>query len=649
MLELLFCCSFLFFQIGKKKKKKKKLNKTRTCSHFYCTFIFFLLFFLHFFSYFFHIFYFIFIFIFFCHSATFEKHAKESKQVNVASFLMMCKDFGLFTARKDSNMNGRAGGGWTEPTIVDWISMNSEQDDDGGQVVFSDLNLDDHGNPIPPPVDPPVLSTRGYLPVTKEEIKKLFQRVSGAKNQYKSVKKVGFLWVLHEIIKLAWPRIHADQINFERELNSVTAIKAFRRTATKYVRNRYEREYRPQYNVLNSNGAIAYQLYYNRQEREFADDEFGRNYVIIAVVTKQWIPVSREEDQDGMYDFGEGYEPMELNIGMVMQLKEGMYNDGEFGGQLDDGFADDAYFSPLRRTISDDGETPLSGNEVENVDVSGVKCFYGSDSTTGGDMTGIFPSDCVRLTRVDYTFRTNFQRDDAAIRLQALARGVTFRRLRALRWKASQTIQKYTRGALQRVWWYRAILVRTSRAEYNVTTLLDSVTPEDRLATLLHRMGVESFQSAVVTTGTKSERGFRFAQGNASLPGANKDHRTTEAVPKWMMGGRDEKSRNPTPVVLPRRQVSNARAKKRWMGHNQMNPRSYQQPRPDDQGMLDEVVDEFADGLHMLYHAYSSTTGLRRTVHDARKIGTFEAIDRSKRTLGKKCSPTLDDIISRFD
>ena len=80
-----------------------------------------------------------------------------------------------------------------------------------------------------------------------------------------------------------------------------------------------------------------------------------------------------------------------------------------------------------------------------------------------------------------------------------------------------------------------------------------------------------------------------------------------------------------------------------------MNPRSYQQPRPDDQGMLDEVVDEFADGLHMLYHAYSSTTGLRRTVHDARKIGTFEAIDRSKRTLGKKYSPTLDDIISRFD
>jgi len=54
-----------------------------------------------------------------------------------------------------------------------------------------DLNIDDYGNVIPPTIDPPILSTRGYLPVTKEEIKKLFQKISGPKNQYKYVKKVG--------------------------------------------------------------------------------------------------------------------------------------------------------------------------------------------------------------------------------------------------------------------------------------------------------------------------------------------------------------------------------------------------------------------------------------------------------------------------
>ena len=55
--------------------------------------------------------------------ASFETHSKLTKQINIASFMMMCTDFGLCTTRKDSNMNGRSGGGWIEPTIIDWISM----------------------------------------------------------------------------------------------------------------------------------------------------------------------------------------------------------------------------------------------------------------------------------------------------------------------------------------------------------------------------------------------------------------------------------------------------------------------------------------------------------------------------------------------
>ena len=51
---------------------------------------------------------------------------------------------------------------------------------------------------------------------------------------------------------------------------------------------------------------------------------------IIAVVSKQWIPLPEENDQDGMYEFGVGYEPMELRVGMVLRLKEGIYNDNNF-------------------------------------------------------------------------------------------------------------------------------------------------------------------------------------------------------------------------------------------------------------------------------------------------------------------------------
>jgi hypothetical protein len=521
--------------------------------------------------------------------------------------MMMCNDFGLFTTRKDSYMNGRAGGGWIEPTIVDWISMSSND-----ELNKEDFELDELGNPVPPPVDPPVLSTRGYLPITKEEIKKIFQKVSGTRNQFKYVKKVGFLWVLYEMIKLGWSRIHADQINFERELNSSTALETFRRVATKYVRDEYERKWSPQYNILKSNGAIAYQLWSNRSQREFAEDEFNHNYHIIAVVTKQWIPISEEEDEDGMYEFGEGYEPMELRTGMVLRLKEGMYNDNEYGLLNDetDGFSDDAYFSPLRRTMGEDGETIVPGNAVENVDALGVKVYYGKDATTTNGLTGIFPANCIRLTRVDYTFTNpDFGRDEAAIRIQSLGRGVVFRMLRTKYWKASTTIQKYVRGVLQRLWWKRAILVRSSRAEYNVATLLDAVTTEDKISTLLHRMGLESFTNAIKTTGIKSERGFRFAQGNARLVAATKGHRTTSSVPKWMESKSGTLSRNPKPMDNPRRQVSNARAKKRIDDHNQLNLRSYQLPRSNDNGMLDQIISEFEMGLHMVYHAYSSQIG----------------------------------------
>ena len=586
-------------------------------------------------------------------NASFDAHSKMSKQVNIASFMMMCTDFGLGTQRKDSNMNGRAGGGWSEPTIIDWIAMSNERLSTAAGLTTNQLDRDELGNALPPSVDPPVLSTRGYLPVTKAEIKKIFQKVSGGKNQFKYVRKVGFLWVLQEIIKLAWPRLHADQINFEREMHSITALTAFRRVATKYVCGEYEKKFQPQYRILKAEGSIAYQLWSNRQQRAFAEDEFGSTYKILGVVVADWTPLTAEEDQDGgMYDFGDGYEPMALRKGMVMQICEGMYNDSDYDNpegeqsvsamnQLKSNtkntlgeFPEDAYFSPLRRTMDPMTGTVSIGNEKENVDVEGVPVFYGKETTVGGT-TGIFPSNCIRLIRVDYTFRNNeVDKTQATVRIQSLGRGYVFRILRARAWDACTTIQKYVRGVLQRLWWARAIQVRTSRAEYNVATLLDAVSTEDRVSCLLHRMGLESFSSAVTTTATKSERGFLFAQGNATLPSSSKSHRTTVSIPKWM---KDKNSvvgsRNQQPATLPRRQVSDARYQKKLDDHNVLNLRSYQEPRPDDQGMLKEVIEEFQDALHMLYHSYSSQTGLVRSVHDKRIDGTFEAVDKNKRTM----------------
>lgn len=278
-----------------------------------------------------------------------------------------------------------------------------------------------------------MLSTRGYLPITKKEIKKIFQKVSGGRNQFKYVKKVQFLWVLHEIMKLVWPRLHADQINFEREMHSHTALTAFRRCACKYVRGDYEGVFRPQYKILDPNGSIAYQLWSNRQQRAFAEDEFGANYNILAIVVEDWVPLTQEEDEDGMYDFGTGYEPMPLRQGMVLHVKEGMYNDNSFNNDDENDFLDDdAYFSPMRRTMDVLTGCVSSENEVANIDVEGVKVFYGQETTAGG-VTGIFPTNCVRLTRVDYMYRTNLEKTKAVTRLQGLFRGFLFR-LRRVRW-----------------------------------------------------------------------------------------------------------------------------------------------------------------------------------------------------------------------
>ena len=93
--------------------------------------------------------------------------------------------------------------------------------------------------------------------------------------------------------------------------------------------------------------------------------------------------------------------------------------------------------------------------------------------------------------------------------------------------------------------------MQSNRAEYNVSTLLDAVGPEERLATLLHRMGIDSFKGALKTVAKTSERGFSFALGNSTLPIANRSHRTTQQNPKWLVGGKFD--RNPQAPKVPRR------------------------------------------------------------------------------------------------
>ena len=124
---------------------------------------------------------------------------------------------------------------------------------------------------------------------------------------------------------------------------------------------------------------------------------------ILAVVSKQWIPLPEENDQDGMYEFGVGYEPMELRVGMVLRLKEGIYNDNNFKEDEEEE-EEDIYFSPLRRKLGTNGQ-PLINNDIDSIDLNNVKVLYGYDTTTNTKITGIFPSNCIRLIRVYTTFR----------------------------------------------------------------------------------------------------------------------------------------------------------------------------------------------------------------------------------------------------
>jgi hypothetical protein len=475
---------------------------------------------------------------------------------------MMLNDFGLIATRKDTLMNGRAGGGWVEPTALDWICMAV---DNNTNFLEASLEMDDDGNPVPPPVDPPVLSTRGFLPVTKAEARKLFQRVAGTRNQFKFVTKVGFLWTLHEIIKLAWPRLHADRINFEREKKSKESLSCFRRTATHLTtRGPHEPPYRPQYRCLDYDGAVAFALNDARTFREFADDEFTRSNYIIAVALVDWDPP--EEDSTGvgeygtaeaLYEFcltgGPQYYPMPLRKGTVLRLYEGTYNDEEETdaavGLTSLGFDEEPYFAPLRK----------DPEQHAGVSMHGVHLLFGEDTATQqnegdgseGAARGIFPTNCVRIVRVDTRYGGGSTPGKAATKIQSTARGYVHRVRRCRQWDAAQKIQRIARGCLARVWWQRALRVQSNRAEYNVATLLDAVGPEERLATLLHRMGIDSFKGALKTVAKTSERGFSFALGNSTLPGAGRSHRTALQRPKWLVGGKF--ARNPQAPKVPRR------------------------------------------------------------------------------------------------
>ncbi len=89
-----------------------------------------------------------------------------------------------------------------------------------------------------------------------------------------------------------------------------------------------------------------------------------------------------------------------------------------------------------------------------------------------------------------------------------------------------------------------------------------------------------------------------------------------------------------THIERTHRIVSDMRHKEIERKRNIINPRSYDLPRQDDQGMLDEVLYEFEDSLRMLYEGYTSQVGSKHAVHDQRNEGTFAALAAEKSTIG---------------
>ena len=57
-------------------------------------------------------------------------------------------------------------------------------------------------------------------------------------------------------------------------------------------------------------------------------------------------------------------------------------------------------------------------------------------------------------------------------------------------------------------------------------------------------------------------------------------------------------------------------------------------PRPYHSSWARANVISSVEGLHMLFHAYSSSTGLRRTEHNQQKQGTFDSLGDATKTIG---------------
>jgi Ca2+-binding EF-hand superfamily protein len=125
---------------------------------------------------------------------------------------------------------------------------------------------------------------------------------------------------------------------------------------------------------------------------------------------------------------------------------------------------------------------------------------------------GAFPASCIEVIKFEVPV---MEKDEAAVYIQAMARGYVYRKKRALHWDASIPIQTLVRGFLVRRRISRGLRVREAVAKDMVEIAKEATTAPAIFESVLLRIGCgqESFHKRIQSKG----KGFTFATGETPV------------------------------------------------------------------------------------------------------------------------------------
>jgi hypothetical protein len=509
---------------------------------------------------------------------TFDSINESKNRLGVVPFLRLCKDFNLITRRNKILQNSRAGVGYEDMAMIEWIAAK----------------------------DDPVISASGKLPVERDEAKKIFKKVAGKQNQYNFVDPPQLMKVFFQLILLAWPRMNATAANHERELWSNTALKTFR----KVVKN--DRRRKPQYRTLRKNGAIDKLLRRIRAakttKRTF---HFDSKDVIEAEVIEDYKAPKEELDafEGDIEDdapFPELFKGDKIRI-LALQNDD---DDEKFFNENDEYEA----WLPIRKDRNAKFQVEKKPGQYwlgEQMTLKGKKIV---DDYAHFEHRGTLPANVVRILRV--TKEIPLTPEIAAIRIQRLARGSMYRMRRRRIWDAATRIETMARGQQQRKRYRRALHVRSLQASCVIERLLDRQPDFPKLETMLDRLKIRNKREAIDSTIARS-RGFTFAQGNFQddTPG-NLGQRKHDDYRHFTKDTKDPPRKRREPPVYTGKFAKG-------------KPDRVRGDIPKHDPKMDTCQDLFSYGLEQLYKAYCSTFGSRKLVRDP----TFEKMGEIQNTI----------------